>query len=362
MPSPFENTRRPFLETLRKQNRQQVAALSVPGQQPQRSAAPLPPRPAAPATRSSLLDVSRQAQIQQRPAGPPSRAPAPAFRPQPAAAPTGGRTLESTLREIDELMRNPAGNINQLRALGDLLPGLRQDAGIQQAGGRTIESTLREIDVLMQNPLGNRAQLDALGALLPGLRQAEGEQVRLRAIQKNLDFFDQEAGIFLNESRRAFQQSLQVRSGAQLRSNLGALKTGIGGAGLLDSGVAKALEANIRGLYGAAVLGSTGEFESQMLRQLQSERNAFLSGEFDFFHEVQRMRLQTDMNKELAEFQIRLQDEFDNSGWRQFFQGAFTLAGIGIGTFFGNPVAGGAVGSTVGGALSGNPQSFSNIG
>lgn len=174
------------------------------------------------------------------------------------------------------------------------------------------------------------------------------EQKAQRA--RELEEFDAESGKFYNLMREGFRQRTQGLSSGALTTGLGAVNQSAARRGISFSGLEQAAQANLQGQVGAAQLQAESQYDQRLNELRQTSRDAFIQGQFDYFHELQRMSYAADLEKELSSFQAELADRY-SSGWQNFF-GAI---GQGIGMFAGGGF--GALGGALGGLFGGGNQS-----
>lgn len=146
-----------------------------------------------------------------------------------------------------------------------------------------------------------------------------------------------EQGQWYNQATRGFKQKLGLDVGELLGQDTRRYFQEMGRRGLEESGFSQAGYTALRGKYGREYLRGTADFGSKLALMLEKERGAFLAGEFDFFHQLQKLRYQADLEKEIASFKAGLQEK--RSGWLGFL-------GTALGTVLSlwNPIAGIAVG------------------
>lgn len=175
-----------------------------------------------------------------------------------------------------------------------------------------------------------------------GLQRGAEQKRYANKFEKDLLRYDETQGKFFDQMRAGFRQRSQSIASAQLSGGEGALQRSAAQRGLSFSGLEQAGLANLYGQVGAAQTQAQSEYDQRLSELQQTQRDAFVRGEFDYFNELQRMSYQHDLDKDLARFQAELADQY-TSGWGQFFN----VLGQGAGIFGGSYLQ--AAGSAMGG-------------
>lgn len=154
------------------------------------------------------------------------------------------------------------------------------------------------------------------------------EQIqRGKQFDKALGKYDETQGKFFEQMRQGFRQRSQSIASGQLTTGTSAINQSMARAGLGFSGVQQAALTGLYGQVGAAQTQAQSEYDQRLNELQQTQRDAFVRGEFDFFNQLQAMSYQHDLDKELASFQAELADKY-SSGWNDFFNVLGQAAGM----------------------------------
>jgi hypothetical protein len=145
------------------------------------------------------------------------------------------------------------------------------------------------------------------------------------------------------QSRRAFQERLNLALGAQVGQARKGFVQAAGRRGLTGSGVEQAGVQAVRAAGQQQFAQSLGEFETKLSLAQEQERSQFRGRSFDFLARIATMAAQTDFEKELLRFQAQIAADAQKS---QQFGNMLNLGAQVAATYFGGP-AGGAAASQV---------------
>jgi len=173
------------------------------------------------------------------------------------------------------------------------------------------------------------------------------KQERERQNKSELAQYDVESGKFYDQMRAGFRQRAQSLSSAQQTGAMNQLNQAGARAGISFSGIQQAATANLQGQIGAAQVQAETAYDQRLNELRQTQRNEILSGQFDFWHQIQLLQTRAGIDKDMAKFQADMANQF-NSGWNSFFNTIATGAGL----YFGGP-AGAAAAGTASSAFTG---------
>lgn len=140
-------------------------------------------------------------------------------------------------------------------------------------------------------------------------------------------------------SRRTASEQLMGAQNyfAQMMGRMGLSGSGMAGRGAMD-------------VYGRVASGLADELfglEADLRKYQMQERSRFRAGSWAFLDNVMMMGIKNVYDQKLLQFQAKLAQE-QQSVWGDLFGALGSMAGYGIGAYFGGP-AGAAAGSAVGG-------------
>ncbi len=212
-----------------------------------------------------------------------------------------------------------------------------------------LSSKKRHTSITFNDPYTGiqHANTEAEKQAFLNMSKAKFERNQLKG---RLSKYDAEQGKFFDQMRQGFRERSQSLASNQLSGGLGALNQSAARAGTSFSGVNEAAQSGLYGQIGAAQTQAQSEYDQKLSELSQTQRNAFIQGEFDFFNQLQGLAFKNNLDKDLLKFQADLADQY-SSGWNDFFN----VVGQGIGMAFGGPAGaaiGGQAGKLVGGAVS----------
>jgi len=179
------------------------------------------------------------------------------------------------------------------------------------------------------------------------------DKARKDVFQRNLAIYDTESQKYRDQVMRAFQGSAELNAARQQRGvqagvNQYLARRGIAG----ESGLGASLAASTQGQLASQVSQATSDFNSTLLSAMRAERNAFINGEFDFWHRLQVMDYGAQLQKDIISFQNKLAQD---NAFRDAFFSVMGLGGQVIGALSG----GGGGSSYSGGSYGGGGQARS---
>jgi len=166
-------------------------------------------------------------------------------------------------------------------------------------------------------------------------KQRRKSQYEQNELNSKLRMYDAEAGKYKDQllnlfASRADRAAAQQVGGAAMGIQRATIRGGLEGGGLTQA----LLSRERSGIMSQAQTGKM-DFSQKLLGYMQESRDRVVTGEIDYFNEIEKMRVSEQLQERFARFQAKLaQDDFS----RQAF--ISMLGSIGqIGEMFLNPVA-----------------------